>query len=149
MQDNDVFRVNGPHVISENIDGEVVLVNLGKGLYYSTDQVGADLWGLLEAGHNVRTIGNAISARYDGEPEKITAAVVAFLAELLQEELIVTEPSVPEREVREMPAAGAPADKVRFQPPTLNKYTDMRDMLLLDPIHDVEESGWPVPKSAP
>jgi len=149
MQDDDVFRVNGPHVISENIDGEVVLVNLGKGLYYSTDQVGADVWGLLGAGHSVREIGDAISARYAGEPGTITTAVVAFLAELLQEELIVTEPPVPEREAREMPVAEDRADKARFQPPTLNKYTDMRDMLLLDPIHDVEESGWPVPKSTP
>jgi len=48
-----------------------------------------------------------------------------------------------------MPVAEDRADNARFQPPTLNKYTDMRDMLLLDPIHDVGESGWPVPKSTP
>jgi hypothetical protein len=30
--------------------------------------------------------------------------------------------------------------------PLLRKYTDMRDLLLLDPIHDVDEQGWPVRK---
>jgi hypothetical protein len=31
----------------------------------------------------------------------------------------------------------------------LHVYTDMRDLLLLDPIHDVEEQGgWPKPKRA-
>jgi hypothetical protein len=27
--------------------------------------------------------------------------------------------------------------------PVLNKYTDMQDLLLLDPIHEVDERGWP------
>jgi hypothetical protein len=25
----------------------------------------------------------------------------------------------------------------------LHKYTDMEELLLLDPIHDVDETGWP------
>jgi hypothetical protein len=25
----------------------------------------------------------------------------------------------------------------------LERYTDMQELLLLDPIHDVDESGWP------
>ena len=29
----------------------------------------------------------------------------------------------------------------------MRKYTDMRDMLLLDPVHDVEAAGWPVPRA--
>jgi hypothetical protein len=45
---------------SENIDGEVVPVNLGKGIYYSTDQVGATLWDLIEAGQSAREIRDAI-----------------------------------------------------------------------------------------
>jgi hypothetical protein len=30
-----------------------------------------------------------------------------------------------------------------FQPPTLESYNDMQDLLLLDPIHDVDDMGWP------
>jgi hypothetical protein len=31
----------------------------------------------------------------------------------------------------------------------LQKFTDMQDLLLLDPIHEVDESGWPrVPQTA-
>jgi hypothetical protein len=30
-----------------------------------------------------------------------------------------------------------------FQPPTLRKYTDMQDLLLIDPIHEVDDLGWP------
>jgi hypothetical protein len=28
----------------------------------------------------------------------------------------------------------------------LNKYTDMQDLLLLDPIHEVDAAGWPSTK---
>jgi hypothetical protein len=148
MPGNDVFRVNSPQVIAENIDGEVVLVNLEKGIYYSTDQVGADLWGLIEAGRSVREIHEAICARYDADGGQIAMAVSSFLSELRSEELIVAAASPQEEGKRlETSSAGAVMDRPRFRPPTLNKYTDMRDMLLLDPIHDVEESGWPVPKT--
>jgi hypothetical protein len=26
------------------------------------------------------------------------------------------------------------------------KYSDMEDLIMLDPIHEVDESGWPHPK---
>lgn len=152
MQEHDVFRANGPQVIAENIDGEVVLVNLEKGIYYSTDQVGADLWDLIEAGRSVREMHEAICARYDADGGQIAMAMSSFLSELRKEELIVPAASPEEEGKRiekrlETPPTGVVMHKPRFQPPTLNKYTDMRDMLLLDPIHDVEESGWPVPKT--
>ncbi|HDY70854.1 MAG TPA: PqqD family protein, partial [Nitrospirae bacterium] len=42
------FRINKPHVINEIIDGEVVILNLDTGNYYSMDKAGADIWGLIE-----------------------------------------------------------------------------------------------------
>ncbi len=32
---------------------------------------------------------------------------------------------------------------VPYAPPALETYTDMQELLLLDPIHDVDETGWP------
>ena len=146
MHDNDVFRVNGPQVISENIDGEVVLVNLEKGIYYSTDQVGAYLWDLIEARRSVQEMRDMIGFRYDADVDQIGTAVGGFLSELRQEELIVPTSPEQERNALDPSLAEVPADRLHYRPPALNKYTDMRDLLLLDPIHDVEESGWPVPK---
>jgi hypothetical protein len=37
----------------------------------------------------------------------------------------------------------APAERATFIAPVLAVYTDMQDLLLLDPIHDVDEIGWP------
>jgi hypothetical protein len=37
--------------------------------------------------------------------------------------------------------------EAEFVRPTLHVYSDIRNMVLLDPIHDVDENiGWPTPK---
>ncbi len=45
-------------------------------------------------------------------------------------------------------AFSPPAIQGAFAPPRLQRYTDMQDLLLLDPIHDVDEVGWPVASPA-
>ena len=37
---------------------------------------------------------------------------------------------------------------VAYTEPSLSVFSDMQDLLLLDPIHDVSEAGWPMPKPA-
>jgi hypothetical protein len=29
--------------------------------------------------------------------------------------------------------------------PAFDRYTDMAELLLIDPVHDVDEAGWPQP----
>ena len=36
--------------------------------------------------------------------------------------------------------------KSAFLPPEIDIFSDMQDILLLDPVHDVDESGWPILK---
>ena len=42
-------------------------------------------------------------------------------------------------------APDASGEKVAFEPPRLERYTDMKDYFLLDPIHEVDTAGWPRP----
>ena len=139
----DVFRPNAPHVVHEIIDGEAILVNMQTGRYYSASEVGAVVWGLIEAGAPVRAIVDRVAARYRGDREEIAMGLESFLAELEREGLIVPHEgavafSDGAADGRDVSPAGAP-----FVPPELRSYTDMEDLLLLDPIHDVDETGWP------
>ena len=36
-----------------------------------------------------------------------------------------------------------PVGRTPFVDPALEKYTDMQDFLLVDPIHEVSDAGWP------
>lgn len=132
------YAVNSPGVIAESVDGEVLIINLESGAYYSAAGSGEEIWALLSSGCSIGEATNHLSVRYgDGARPAVAAAVERMASEFLAEQLLVAtdgDPAPP-------PAAG-PATTA-FADPVLNKYTDMQDLLLLDPIHEVTEAGWP------
>lgn len=145
-------RINSPKVIHETIEGETVLVNLDSGNYYSLDGVGAGVWGLLEQGVHVEGIIEWVAGRYTGNRDEIKKAIYELINELQREQLIVPHETTGSENI------GGPDGFTEvslgmctelFVPPVLHKYTDMQDLLLLDPIHDVDEAGWPSPKTEP
>ncbi|MHB1160239.1 MAG: PqqD family protein [Chloroflexota bacterium] len=140
------YRINSPEVIAEIIDGEAVLVNLDTGDYYSLDKVGAEMWDLIISRSSVKEIVQTLVGRYDAEPLDLEDAVLRLIEQLQQEELIVAARSdTGEGISRNAPTmeAGAEEGRLRFERPVLRKYSDMQDLLTLDPIHEVDDSGWP------
>lgn len=137
------FRPNNPNVIHEIIDGEAVLVNLESGSYYSIDKVGAVIWEYMENGLSISHIIKGIASRYEGNWNDIEQGVQQLFTQLQAEQLIIPSEAPPTNEWV-LPVNGAAnGSKPLFEAPVLHKYTDMEDLLLLDPIHDVDESGWP------
>jgi hypothetical protein len=142
-----LYRENTPTVASELIDGEVVIINFETGSYYSLAGAGADLWQLVVQGNSLEGIVAVLAAAYDAGHLEMRSAVEALLVELTSEGLAVALPGTDSDDGN---GAGSrsrsrSADRPRapFQAPRLRKYTDMQDLLLLDPIHEVDESGWP------
>jgi hypothetical protein len=135
------YRVNSPQVINETIDGEAIMINLATGSYYSLDRVGGDVWALLEASLPVDDIVVELGRRYDAAEDDIRSGVDDLLQRLSDEELVVAcgdgDP------VRTRPSEPAPAERLPFHPPKLEKFTDMQDLILLDPVHEVDSRGWP------
>jgi hypothetical protein len=66
--------------------------------------------------------------------------VSAFIDQLVAEALVDAEPAPEAGDDMTAASAAAPQE---FVEPLLQKYTDMEEMLLLDPIHEVDEHGWP------
>ena len=148
MADNESFRVNAPDVLHETIDGEVVLVNMKSGAYYSIDKVGAAIWELLADGTSTDHITEVLTRRFKGDRDAIAESVARLLASFRDEELVVADTEPGERTATSMnPDTPVPASRPRFEEPVLQKYTDMQQLLLLDPIHEVDETGWPTEKA--
>lgn len=136
------YSVNDPQVISETIDGEAIIVNLETGTYYSIQSVGGEIWQAIEQGATRDEIANDLSVRYNGEEQEIVAAVHKFVNQLVDERLIRPRANDEEPEL-DLPGPSAGDGLLAFELPVLQKYTDMADLLLLDPIHEVDEAGWP------
>ena len=135
------YRINHSQVINETIDGEAIMINLATGNYYSLDSIGGEVWELLEQSLAVQQIVRELGRRYEASEETIRDAVEGLLEQLSREELILRDdsssasPSV-------VPLSPA-AERLPFKPPTLQKFTDMQDLILLDPVHEVDSRGWP------
>jgi hypothetical protein len=127
-------------VIHQTLDGEVIVVNLDTGTYYSLDGVAAEIWAAVERGLTVEEAVAEAADHHGTSRQVVEPAVTRFLAELAREELIVT---VNGSKPIAAPAMTDGTAQGSFPEPVLNKHTDMQELLLLDPIHEVDERGWP------
>ena len=137
------FRVNSPEVISETIQGETIVINLTTGTYYSLPGSGAEVWEAAAASATVDEIAGVLRARYDAPAEEITSGVAELVEQLLAEQLITASDAA----ASDLAAAEPLEPKLPFVKPALGKYTDMQDLVLLDPVHEVDDRGWPHAKA--
>ncbi len=137
------YHVAGPEIISERFDdGESVVVNLDNGFYFSLNPVGGWMFDLLGSGASVDDVTDAVGLRFDAAPEAIRGAVEEFAVRLLDEALLAR--GAPDGDpIDARPRGWLGVDGGAFETPTLTAYTDMQDLLLADPIHDYDETGWP------
>jgi hypothetical protein len=133
------FCVASGNVHSQKFEDEVVVLDTKSGLYFSLRGAAADVWSLVEARASREVILTSLAERYDGKTEVIIAAVDYCLTEFTAKGLI-----------REMPSNGGSQPlptlglaKHAFAEPLIDEFNDMQGLLLLDPIHDVSEEGWP------
>ena len=141
------LRVNAPSVVGEIIDGEAVIMDLASGHYFSTQGSGAEIWGGVEAGLGRLDIAATLAGLYECDRTELERAVEAFVSELLERRLIVEDARHDADVPSPVPASSSNGHpRPVFVAPVLNAYSDMEDLLLLDPIHDVDETGWPKPK---
>jgi hypothetical protein len=138
------FKINTSNIVHELIDGEVIIVNLKQGDYYSLLNTSAEIWTEIERGQSSAQVVAQLTQNYQEEPEIIAQGVQLFIEQLI-EEGIITELAgdIQENEIISHGFGNNSIDKPPFEMPKLSKYTDMEDLLALDPIHEVDETGWP------
>ncbi len=143
------YRINTPHVIQESIEGEVIIVHLLSGYYYSLEGSAASIWSGVVRGISAEEIGEEMVRAWDGDPTTIRDSVAQFLERLVEGNLIVPDQggtaggqALADEAI--VLAAGAP--RRAFVQPMLHRYEDMQELLLIDPIHEVEATGWPETK---
>lgn len=136
------YQFNVPFVVYETFaDQETAIINLKTGNYYSLNVSGAEVWEKLGKNEDVQELIDELVSKHEGNPDFIRNSVQNFVANLKNEDLIVefneAENGFPVKNFEEI------AEKTPFSPPVIEGYTDMQELLLLDPIHDVDETGFP------
>jgi len=140
------YRVNEPAVAAEIHDGDAILINFDNGRYYDTSGAGGEIVRLVLQGQSVAEIATAVARSSAlGEPE-VARDIETFVDELAAEGLIVPTDERPRQgtAVRDPIACVLPDGFVR---PALHRHVELEELLQLDPIHDADAAGWPIPKS--
>ena len=82
-----------PHadVVWRLVEGEVVLLNVMSGQYYSLDAVGSRVWELIpQDGAPIGTVSATLAQEFDAPVERIQQDIETLMGHLLAVDLITT-----------------------------------------------------------
>lgn len=75
-------------VFSQEIDGEVVLLDMASENYFGMDAVGSDIWRLLQEGKTLQETYDVLRKDYDVTSEQLKHDLEAFVGRLLGSGLV-------------------------------------------------------------
>ncbi len=126
-------------IVWEVSEGEVLLIDLSRGVYYSVRQGTAQLAHDLLHGHSVEEIVARWSERFPGSDVDAVSAQLQSVVSLFTNDGLVTERAA---------APSQPGILLELESSELTDvecYDDMKEIFEMDPIHDGDlEHGWPV-----
>lgn len=128
------YRLNSPACIAEAVENDLIIINLSSGRYYNIRHETVAVWQALTQG--VTPVNLLQANEWDVQLQERFKAHIQFL---LDDALLV-----PDNEL--LAAVDAPRIDLADadNPFHVDVFTDMQEMLLLDPIHDADANvGWP------
>lgn len=131
-----IYHFNS-RVAADLFDSEIIIANLDTGLYYTLNGTVLQMLKELPFKDSSSVIDSIISLFPNNQAE-VKDDLNKIWNELLDEKLIVHDESTKGQKQIEIVAP------VEFVPSKLNRYADMQDLLMLDPIHEVDEEGWSI-----
>ncbi len=69
-------------VVSRDLEGEAVILNLKSGTYFGLDPVGTRIWTLLQEDGSLRRAFEAVQLEYDVAPGKLERDLLRLVKEL-------------------------------------------------------------------
>jgi len=140
MRQSDVYAVASKDIVFESFDGEAVVLDLSTGNYFGFSDSGSRVWQALSSGIAAQSlVGQSAGGATIG-----LAEIEGFISQLLEFRLLAPLPDTPARAISgELLAELAQTS----EPIKVEVHDDLADLILVDPIHEVEEpQGWPVVK---
>ena len=84
------FRISA-EVLSQEVSGEMVLLDLKSEEYLGLNEVGARIWQLLQDGKDLREIGDILVGEYDVSRDELDSDINRLVGELRDAGLVVVE----------------------------------------------------------
>lgn len=135
------FTISTKGIAFENFEDEIVVVNLPVGHYYSFKGSARTLFLHIINGSNKEVFSKFIQNNYEVTWEEAVSAAEDFISTLDSHNFLIETSIIEEFIPNEM------VERMPFDKPIIETYDDMKELLMLDPIHDVDSvQGWPLKK---
>ena len=132
-----MYKLNESKMFADVTNNVAIIINSETGIYYAINNCGSIIFQAILDGCSIQTIEDNLK-KFINCPSDINQKLKTFITELLQKEIIIegeTSSKIPAFDE-------AVITKDNFEM-KLSEYADAQEMLLADPIHDVdEEEGW-------
>ena len=79
------------HVLFQEVDGVILVVDTNEEQYYDFNEVGGEIWAALERGKDTAEIAELLIREYEIEPQLAYSDVEKFVQSLLDRELVKAE----------------------------------------------------------
>lgn len=126
------------NISARSFGDEVIAANFLKGVYYSLLGPAAQIWEGLVAGVPLDQVVAQVGKFSDADSTEFADAAKKLVDSLLEEGLLLPASGIEAGAWKAVAGMDGP-----YRLPALERFTDMEDLLILDPVHDVEDMGWP------
>lgn len=137
------YSIYDNNIISDVFGEEVVLVNLESGVYYSLRESAAQMWIRIIEQYSTTEILTDLNQIYQVGEHDVASDINIFVAQLLEKKIIKIVTGSEKKSID----FNSKGTLVTYKTPVLETFSDMQEILLLDPVHDVDKAGWPISKN--
>jgi hypothetical protein len=130
------LAVNSLRFPHETINNETILFDAETGHILLLAGFASVLWSHLVGGAQLEELCEAVASRFGSDAG---AATRTFFSDLRTAEILI--PSNEEARTGASPSSW-PSE---FTAPLLERYDDIAKIIAMDPIHEVDATGWPRP----
>jgi hypothetical protein len=75
-------------VFSQEIEGEIVLLDMASENYFGLDAIGSEIWALLQEGNSLQEVNDILLKNYDISPERLKHDLEVFVERLVENGLV-------------------------------------------------------------
>jgi len=88
MMTDDSVIARSVSLVSSQVDGQVVIMNIDSGHFFQLNHTASRIWDLLETPQDLATIGRQLSDRFDVDQASCRADLAEFVGAMQQKGLL-------------------------------------------------------------
>jgi len=144
-----MYSINAKKMYYDMADGQAIVINFETGMYYGMSPLASAILDLILKGATPEAIAAALKGK-PGASASIEEDIKAFIQKLMDREILVVHEN-------QDGLKSIAAEEIQFDQEALaegfgleiNEYAEAQDLILADPIHDVNvDMGWPIMKES-